>query len=57
METGSILETNDWLYTGIQPNGKAMKVKQSFCHDCHQAYEDSDFLAYPMEDVRLGQDQ
>ena len=57
MEVGSIPETNDWLYTGVQPNGKTMKVKQSFCHDCHEAYEDSDFLAYPMEEVRLGQDQ
>lgn len=55
MEAGSIPETNDWLYTGIQPNGKTMKVKQSFCHDCHLPYEDSDFLAYPMEEVRLGQ--
>jgi hypothetical protein len=57
MEVGSIPETNDWLYTGVQPNGKTMKVKQSFCHDCHETYEDSDFLAYPMEEVRLGQDQ
>lgn len=57
MEVGSMPETNDWLYTGVQPNGKTMKVKQSFCHDCHEAYEDSDFLAYPMEEVRLGQDQ
>ena len=57
MEVGSIPETNDWLYTGVRPNGKTMKVKQSFCHDCHEAYEDSDFLAYPMEEVRLGQDQ
>jgi hypothetical protein len=57
MEAGSIPETNDWLYTGVQPNGKTMKVKQSFCHDCHAPYEDSDFLAYPMEEVRLGQDQ
>ena len=55
MEAGSIPETNDWLYTGIQPNGKTMKVKQSFCHDCHEPYEDSDFLAYPIEEVRLGQ--
>jgi hypothetical protein len=57
MEAGSIPETNDWLYAGLQPNGKVMKVKQSFCHDCHEAYEDQDYLAYPVEEVRLGQDQ
>jgi hypothetical protein len=57
MEAGSIPETNDWLYAALQPNGKVMKVKQSFCHDCHEAYEDSDYLAYPVEEVRLGQDQ
>lgn len=55
MEAGSIPETGDWLYAGLQPNGKVMKVKQAFCHDCHAAYEDSDFLAYPVEEVRLGQ--
>ena len=54
MEAGSIPETNDWLYAGLQPNGKVMKIKQSFCHDCHEAYEDSDYLAYPVEEVHLG---
>ena len=54
MEAGSIPETGDWLYAGVQPNGKVMKVKQSFCHDCHVGWEDSDMLAYPLEEVRLG---
>lgn len=54
METGSIPETDDWLYAGVQPNGKPMKFKQSFCHDCHSAYSDQDSLAYPLEDVRIG---
>ena len=27
MEAGSILETNDWLYAGLQPNGEVMKIK------------------------------
>lgn len=53
MEAGSIPETADWLYAGIQPNGKVMKIKQSFCHDCHAAYEDQDMLAYPLEEVRI----
>jgi len=54
MEEGSIPETGDWLYAGLQPNGKPMKFKQSFCHDCHAAWEDQDFMAYPVEEVRLG---
>ena len=57
MEAGSIPETNDWFYAGLQPNGKVMKIKQSFCHDCRETYEDSDYLAYPVEEVCLIQDQ
>lgn len=53
MEDGSIPETADWLYAGLQPNGKVMKIKQSFCHDCHAAYPDQDMLAYPLEEVRI----
>lgn len=55
MEEGSIPETSDWLYAGLQPNGKVMKVKQSFCHDCHAGWEDQDALAYPVEEVRISQ--
>ena len=54
MEDGAIPETADWLYAGIQPNGKVMKIKQSFCHDCHAGYPDQDMLAYPLEEVRVG---
>ncbi|TDT75309.1 cytochrome P460 [Litoreibacter halocynthiae] len=54
MEDGAIPETADWLYAGIQPNGKVMKIKQSFCHDCHASYADQDMLAYPLEEVRVG---
>ena len=53
LEAGGAPETDDWLYGGIQPNGKQMKFKQSFCHDCHESWEDQDFLAYPMEEVRV----
>ena len=53
LEAGAAPETGDWLYAGLQPNGKVMKVKQSFCHDCHVGWEDSDMLAYPLEEVRL----
>ena len=55
LEAGASPETGDWLYAGLQPNGKVMKVKQSFCHDCHVGWEASDMLAYPLEEVRLGQ--
>lgn len=48
-------DTAGWLYGGLQPNGKVMKVKQSFCHDCHVGWEAQDHLGYPLEEVRLGQ--
>ncbi|MEL6885196.1 MAG: cytochrome P460 family protein [Pseudomonadota bacterium] len=47
-------ETAGWLYAGVQPNGKPMKIKQSFCHDCHVGWEAQDHLAYPLEEVRVG---
>lgn len=52
-EPGSAPETADWVYGGIQPNGKPMQFKQSFCHDCHIAWEAQDMMAYPLEEVRL----
>ena len=30
-----------------------MKFKQSFCHNCHEAFEGQDALGYPLEEVRL----
>ena len=57
MQAGSFPKTNVWLYADLQPNSKVMKIKQSFCNDCHEAYEDSDYLACPVEEVRFGQDQ
>jgi len=53
MEAGSIPETDDWLYGGLQPNGKPMKFKQAFCHDCHSGWAEQDNLAYPVEEVRI----
>jgi hypothetical protein len=46
-------ETNDWLYDVVLPNGKPLKFKQAFCHDCHTGFEDQDYLAYPLEEVRV----
>ncbi|SDY61201.1 Cytochrome P460 [Jannaschia faecimaris] len=43
----------NWLYAGVQPNGKEMKVSQKFCHDCHGGYDYQDSMGYPLEDVRL----
>lgn len=53
LDAGGAPDTGDWLYGGIQPNGKPMKFKQSFCHDCHVAYEAQDMLAYPLPEVRV----
>lgn len=53
LESGAAPETADWLYSGVQPNGKPMKFKQSFCHDCHAGWEAQDYLAYPLEEVRV----
>lgn len=52
---GEADEFGNWVYSGVQPNGKTMGVNQSFCHDCHQAFADQDSLGYPAPDVRLGQ--
>lgn len=48
-------DTGGWIYGGILPNGKTMKFKQSFCHDCHGNWDTQDSLGYPVEDVRVGQ--
>lgn len=52
-EADSAPETADWVYSVVQPNGKMMKFKQSFCHDCHVSWEAQDMLAYPLEEVRV----
>ena len=50
---GEADETDNWVYSGVQPNGKPLKFKQSFCHDCHAAFEGQDALGYPLEEVRV----
>lgn len=55
LEEGGAPEYGDWLYGGIQPNGKPLKIKQSFCHNCHAGWEEQDYLGYPLEDVRVSQ--
>ena len=43
----------NWVYAAFSPKGKTMKIKQSFCHNCHKAFEDQDALGYPVEDYRI----
>ncbi|MDU8942791.1 cytochrome P460 family protein [Ovoidimarina sediminis] len=50
---GEAPDTMGWVYSALQPNGKPMTFKQSFCHDCHAGWEDQDALAYPLEEVRV----
>ncbi len=50
---GEADEFDNWVYAALQPSGKPMKIKQSFCHDCHAAFEDQDSLGYPDPDVRF----
>ena len=46
-------EFDNWLYAGVQPNGKPLKISQSFCHDCHGGFEAQDSMGYPLEEVRV----
>lgn len=46
-------KTDGWFYSGVKPNGKAMKADQGFCHGCHMAYKAQDALGYPAADVRI----
>lgn len=46
-------DTDGWFYSGVKPNGKAMKSSQSFCHGCHKGYGGQDFLGYPVPEARL----
>ena len=52
---GDAEKFGNWVYAAVTPKGKAMKVKQGFCHGCHEAFEDQDAMGYPAEEVRLGQ--
>ena len=42
-----------WLYAGVQPNGKPLRISQDFCHDCHANFDASDSMGYPLEEVRV----
>lgn len=52
-EAGASPRTGDWYYMAVQPNGTPMAVNvYKACNECHEAYEDQDYMAYPEEDVR-----
>lgn len=47
-------DTGGWMYSGVKPNGKKLKVDQKgFCHACHQAWPGQDYLGYPAPHVRV----
>lgn len=50
---GTADEFGNWVYSAVTPGGKAMGIKQSFCHDCHNNYAEQDALGYPVEDYRV----
>ncbi|WP_112321196.1 cytochrome P460 family protein [Oceanibium sediminis] len=52
--SGEAEDTDNWVYSGVLPNGKPLSFKQSFCHDCHAGFAGQDALAYPVEEVRVG---
>jgi len=50
---GTADEFGNWIYSAYTPKGKVMKIKQGFCHACHEAFEDQDSMGYPGEDYRV----
>ena len=54
LSEGAAPDAGDWRYDALMPNGQEMSIKQSFCADCHLGWDYRDSLAYPLEEVRLG---
>ena len=53
VEAGKSKKTNDWYYTMVSAKGVPQGVNvYTACNECHSIYEDSDWLAYPEEEVR-----
>ncbi|SET66512.1 cytochrome P460 family protein [Oceanicella actignis] len=52
-EPGASLQTGDWYYMMVAPNGAPQAVDvMTACNACHQNYADQDYMAYPVEEVR-----
>ncbi len=54
LEPGAAPDTDDWRYDAVTGTGDTMGISQAFCHDCHVTWEAQDNLAYPIEEVRVG---
>jgi len=59
MEEGWNPETGDWRYSMVMPGGATVGVTKGpnaanmdFCHECHIAGEESDYLLFLPEDFR-----
>ena len=53
-EVAEAADTGGWVYSGVKPKGKTLKVDgKGFCHACHQAYPGQDFLGYPTAETRM----
>jgi len=50
---GTADKTGDWKFSMVSTKGKPMKIKQSFCYNCHGAFDGQDALGYPEEDYRI----
>lgn len=50
---GKSPKTNDWYYTAVAANGTPMGVNVfTACNECHSGFAETDFLGYPVEEVR-----
>jgi len=50
---GKSPRTGDWYYTMVSASGKPQGINvYTACHECHSGFEDSDYLAFPVEEVR-----
>jgi len=59
LEPGTDPDNGDWRYAMIMPDGSYFgdtkddpKNRLGFCHDCHEAQEDTDFLYFLPEEYR-----
>lgn len=50
---GTSPKTNDWYYMAVAASGTPMAVNvYKACNECHKGFADSDYLGYPVEEVR-----
>lgn len=50
---GTSPKTGDWFYTMVSAKGKPQAINVfKACHECHSGFADSDFVGFPVEEVR-----